>query len=138
MGVEVVTSTPISPTNAEGYPIGAAPTTGSATGAASAITASIPATPSRFSYLTGFEVTGAGATGASVITVTVTGTVTGTLNYKMAIPAGVTTAVPPLIVEFPVAIPANAVNTAITVNVPSFGAGNTDAAVTVHGFLSSF
>ena len=38
-------------------------------------------------------------------------------------------------VRFPQPLPASAVNTAITVTVPSFGAGNTNAAVVVYGFM---
>ena len=82
----------------------------------------------------GFIITGAGATAASVVTVTVTGTITGTLSFALVIPAGATTSITPLIVEFSRPIPASAANTAIVVNVPSFGAGNTNAAVVAHGF----
>lgn len=49
-------------------------------------------------------------------------------------PLGATAALTSLIVAYTRPIPASAVNTAITVNVPSFGAGNTNAAVTAHGF----
>ncbi len=108
--------------------------TASATGAAAAISATLAAAASKTTYISGFAVTGAGATGASVITITVTGTISGTLNYKLAVPAGATSGVTPLIVEFARPIPASALNTAIVVNVPSFGAGNTDAAVVAHGF----
>lgn len=108
--------------------------TASVTGAASAITATLPAAAGKTTYITGFEVTGGGATAASVVAVTVTGTVTGTLSYRIAVPAGATAGITPLVVEFTRPIPASAANTAITVNVPSLGAGNTDAAAAAHGY----
>ena len=108
--------------------------TASSTGAATALTETLAAASGKTTYISGFEVTGLGATGASGITITVTGTITGTLNYVLPIPAGVTLGVAPLIVEFARPIPASAVNTAVVVNVPSFGSGNTLAAATAHGF----
>jgi hypothetical protein len=106
----------------------------SATGAASAITATLTSTVGQTAWVTGFEVTGAGATGASVIVVTITGGLGGTLSYDLVIPAGVTTSITPLIVEFPQPLPANGTNTNIVCNVPSFGAGNTNSAAVIHGF----
>jgi hypothetical protein len=108
--------------------------TASSTGGAQANNCTLPGAAGKTTYITGFEVTGAGATGAGVITVTVTGTISGTLNYSLAIPAGASVGVTPLIVEFPEAIPASGANTAIVVNVPSFGAGNTNASAVAHGF----
>lgn len=109
--------------------------TTSATAAAGALAPALAApTAGETNFITGFEVTGGGATAASVIAVTVTGTIGGTLNYRLAVTAGATLATGPLLVVFPNPIPASAVNTAITLNVPSFGAGNTDAAATIHGF----
>jgi hypothetical protein len=110
--------------------------TGSAANAAAANNVSLPAVAGKTNWLTGFEVTGAGATAASVITVTITGTITGTLNYQLPIPAGAAVGVTPLVVEFPVPIPASGVNTAIALNVPSFGAGNTNAAAVIHGYVA--
>jgi hypothetical protein len=86
-------------------------------------------------WVTGFDITGAGATAGSTIAVTVTGVVGGPLNYRIIIPAGAGVGIVPLVEDFgPVGLPGAAVNQAITVNVPSFGAGNTDAAVTVRGY----
>lgn len=85
-------------------------------------------------YITGFEVTAAGATAGAVVNVTVTGTTGGTLTYVYAIPTGATVAAAPLVVEFPDPIPASAVNTAIAVTLPALGAGNTHAAVVAHGY----
>jgi hypothetical protein len=110
----------------------------SSTGAAQANNASLAAVAGKTTYITGFDITGTGATAASVLTITVTGVGT-TQNYSLLIPAGVTTNIAGnsgsmLSVRFPQPIPASAVNTAIVVNCPSFGAGNTNASCTAYGF----
>lgn len=125
----------ISRSRLNGYPPAATPVIAGATGVAGAIAATLAAVSAKTNYLAGFEITGSGATAASVITVTVTGLLGGTRSYKITVPAGVTAAVAPLIVAFDPPLPGSAVNTAIAVNVPSFGAGNTDAAVVAHGFV---
>jgi len=101
--------------------------------AAAAANSTIAAVAAKTNYITGFTVSGAGATAASVILVTVTGLLGGTLTFPLAIPAGAT--LPVLLqVTFPGPLQASAVNTAIVVNVPSFGAGNTNAASSVYGY----
>lgn len=102
--------------------------------AAAAATATITA-GTKMAYINGFAVTGAGATAASVIAVTVTGVVGGTQRYNMAIPAGAAVAVTPLIVNFPMPLSATGYGTDIVVSAASFGAGNTNAAVVAYGFL---
>lgn len=96
--------------------------------------ATIPATASRLSYITGFEVTGAGATVGSVVSLTITGLLGGTATYSVAAPTGATVGLTPLTIEFNPPLPASAVNTAIVVSLPALGAGNTNAAVVAHGF----
>lgn len=103
--------------------------------AAAAATATLPAVSAKTNYLAGFSITGAGATGASVIAVTITGLLGGTATYNMAIPAGVTLAVAPLLVNFIPPLPASAVNIAIVVSAASFGTGNTNAAAHAWGYL---
>lgn len=104
------------------------------TGAAAAITATLAAVAGKRTFIAGFTVDGLGATAASVIEVTVTGVLGGTLRRKLSVPAGVGVAIAPVVVEFERPIPASADNTAIVVNVPSFGAGNTSSVASVHGF----
>lgn len=116
---------------------GVAPVDVGTTAAAATMTGTLPAVAGATNAITGFEVTGLGATGASGITVTVTGVVGGPLEYALAIPAGATVGVTPLIVQFPVPIAATGPNVAIVVTVPSFGAGNTSAALTVHGIVTT-
>ena len=106
--------------------------------------ASLAATSAKTNYITGFDLSGGGATAASVIEVTVTGLASGagtTLKYEVAIAAGVTapafgTAATNAVysIRFPQPLPASATNTAITVTCPSFGAGNTNASVCVYGY----
>lgn len=109
------------------------PVQSSQTNAANPITATLPAAPGALTYITGFEVTGGGATAGSIIQVTVAG-INTSMAYYIAVPAGAGVGITPLTVEFSTPIPASALNTAITVSVPSFGAGNTNAAVTAHGY----
>jgi hypothetical protein len=103
--------------------------------AAAAATATLTSRAGYVASLTGFEVTGAGATGASIIAVTVTGLAGGTLTWNLVIPAGATTSINPLVVQFAYPLRASAANTNIVVSAPSFGAGNTNACTTAHGFL---
>lgn len=104
------------------------------TGAAAAITATLAAVAGKRTHLSGFAVDGLGATAGSVIEVTITGVLGGALRRKVSVPAGVGAAIAPLVVEFARPVPAAADNTAIVINVPSFGAGNTSAIVNAHGF----
>jgi len=95
----------------------------------------LAAAAGRLNYLAGFTVDGLGATGASVINVTITGLLGGTITYPVPIPAGAGVQLAsPLRVEFARPIPAIAPATAIVVNVPSYGAGNTQANASAHGF----
>lgn len=112
-------------------------TASSGTQAATTATCTLAASAGKTTYITGFQITGAGATGASVIAPTVTGVITGTMTYELAIPAGVTAPVTPLVVSFPIPVPASAVNTTIVVSAPSFGAGNTNASCVAQGFQSN-
>ena len=96
--------------------------------------ATIPAVAGRLTYLTGLEVTGAGATAGSVVLLTVTGIQGGTATYAIAVPTGATVGLTPLTISFAPPVPASAVNTAIVVSLPALGAGNTNACVVARGF----
>ena len=95
--------------------------------------ATLAAAAGKLNYISGFDVTGAGATAASVIAVTVTGLAGGTQTFNLAIPAGAAVGVNPLSIQFCPPFPASAVNTAIVVTAAAFGAGNTNAAVNARG-----
>jgi hypothetical protein len=96
--------------------------------------ATLTGTATTTVYISGFEVTGAGATAASVATVTVAGLLGGTRSYTYTFPAGATVACTPLLVSFNPPLPASAVNTAIVVTCPASGAGGTNNTVVAHGF----
>lgn len=106
-----------------------------ATGAASAIAPSLAGAAGKTTYLTHLAVDGLGATAGSVIAVTITGLLGGTITRYLTVPAGAAVAVAsPLVIEFTRPRPASAQNIAITLNVPSFGAGNTASQANIHGF----
>ena len=105
----------------------------SSANAAAANNQTLPAVAGKTTYITGFAITGGGATAGSIIAVTVTG-LANTLTFYITIPAGAGAGITPLVVDFSTPIPASGPNVPIVVNVPSFGAGNTQAAVTARGF----
>lgn len=116
------------------YPAGAVPVEVSSGNVANAAaTATLPAAVGKTTWLTGFEVTGAGATAALVVAVTVTGPA-NTLTYIYAAALGVAVENVPLLVQFPKPIPGAAANTAVVVTCPALGAGNTNNAVSAHGY----
>lgn len=104
-----------------------------ATVAAAANNQTLANAAGKRTYITGFSIGGLGATAASVIAITITG-LTNTLTFRYSVPAGATVIATPLTVIFNRPIPASADNTAIVVNVPSFGAGNTAADAWATGF----
>lgn len=117
------------------YPSGATPITASSGNVANATaTATLAAVAGRTTYITGFEVTGGGATAGLVVSVSVSGTITAGLTYTAAAAVGVLVANTPLIVQFDPAIPASAANIAIAVSVPALGLGNTNSTVVAHGY----
>ena len=85
-------------------------------------------------YLSGFYISGAGATAAGVVSATVTGLAGGTMTLTVVVPAGATTAIAPVFLDFNPPLPASAVNTSIVLTLPALGAGNTNASVTAWGF----
>lgn len=101
--------------------------------AAAANNQTLAAAAGMRTYISGFVITGGGATAASVVSVTITG-LANTLNFDIPVPAGAAAGIQPLWVEFDPPLPASAENTAIVLNVPSFGAGNTKASASAWGF----
>jgi hypothetical protein len=117
------------------YPSGATPlTAASGNVAAATAAATLAATSGKTTYITGFAITGTGATGALAVSVTVTGVITGTLTYTYAAAAGAAVENTPLIVNFPHPIPASATNTTIVVSCPTLGTGNTNNTAVAYGF----
>lgn len=111
------------------------PLVSTASAAAGTATATLTSAPGRVAYLTGFVVYGLGATTGQASAVTVTGLQGGTQTYQFNVPTGAAVAAPPMQVNFPLPLPASAVNTNIVVAAASFGAGNTQGSVTAYGYL---
>lgn len=96
--------------------------------------ATLAAVAGKTTYISSFDVTGSGATAASVVSVTVAGLLGGTATYTVSVVAGVTAANNVLRIQFDPPLPASAVNTAIVVTCPALGAGNTNNAVNAYGY----
>ena len=117
------------------YPSGAtAITAASGNVAAATAAATLAAVAAKTTYITGFSVTGSGATVGLPVSVTIVGTITGTLTYTYIAASGALVANTPLHVMFPVPIPASATNTTIVVSCPTLGAGNTNNTTVAHGY----
>lgn len=104
--------------------------------AAAVAAATLPAVLNKTNFLSGFDVTSAGATAAAVVNLTITGLLGGTRSYVYTAVAGATLANPNLVVNFDPPLPASGPNVAIVVSLPSLGAGNTNACVNAEGFLT--
>lgn len=101
--------------------------------AAASAVATLPAASGKTTYISGFSVVGSGATGASVVDVTVSDG-TWTLTYPLAVVAGATLGNAPLVVTFEPPLPASAANTTIVVTCPSLGSGNAHNCANAQGY----
>lgn len=90
----------------------------------------------KLTYITGFEVTGAGSTAGGIINITLS-LGTASLNYQLVIPAGIGTSIVPLTIAFTRPIAASAIGDDIIVQVPAFGLGSTSACVNAYGFRAT-
>lgn len=115
---------------AAGFPNGATPITASATGTTAATTATLAAVAGKTTYICGFSINST-ATAAAAGNATVTGTITGTLNYEMG--TGASPAVVQTVQNYNPCIPASAVNQAIAVVSAAPGTGGV-ISVTAWGF----
>ncbi len=112
-----------------------APISGSSGDVANAsAVATLAAAAGKTTYITGFEITGSGATAALPVVVTVAGVIGGTMTFIYSAAAGALVGNQPLVIEFPEPVPASAVNTAIVVTCPALGTGNLHSAVVAHGY----
>ncbi len=107
------------------------------TGAAQ-LAPALAAVTGALNYVQGFDITGGGATSATVVNCTLSnliGTVTG--NYALNCVAGATLGINVnggLSVRFPEAIPCVAAATAITLTVPTLGTGNVMVSAVLYGY----
>ena len=122
---------------AAGYPPGVTPITAVFTGADTAsATATLAATAGVTNYICGFNITGLGATAATIVSPTLSGVESGnTFTYTGAFTfsLGAAVADAPVSFTFSPCQAANAVNTAIVVTVPG-AAGNTNLSINVSGY----
>lgn len=117
------------------YPAGSTPVSAASGNVANAAAvATLAGAAGVTTYISGFEITGGGATAASLVAATVAGLIGGTATYIVGVVAGAAAPNTPLLVKFNPPIPASAENTAIVVTVPALGVGNTNSAVVAHGF----
>lgn len=134
--------TPVTLTTDLGLPIslgnnGAANVVATSGNAANAIAiATLPAVAAKTTYITGFDVTGSGATAGLPVVVTIAGLLGGSITYTYSAAVGALVANTPLSIRFPVPMPSSAVNTAITVTCPSLGLGATNNVVNAFGYSS--
>lgn len=88
----------------------------------------------KTTYITGFIITGSGATAGLPVVVTVAGLLGGTVSFIYTAAAGVLVGNTPLNVIFPVPVPASTTNTAIVVTCPALGTGAAHNIVTAFGY----
>jgi hypothetical protein len=110
--------------------------TNSATGTTGSVAATLPAVAGKTTYLCGFTVTFSNPTAAANVTVAVTNTIGGTLNFQRQVLAAAATVPPPLDLTeaFLPCVPASAPNTTIVVTQPGLGAGATGSSVAAWGY----
>lgn len=96
--------------------------------------AALPAVANKTNYITSAQIMFTGATAAGTVLATLAGILGGTMSIPIGVPAGVNAQGTPVLLEFDPPLPANAVNTAITLTLPALGAGNVNAAVSLQGF----
>lgn len=117
------------------YPVGATPTSNSSGNVANATAAAtLPAVAGKTNYVTGFVVSGSGATAGLPVTVTLAGVAGGTMSFTYCAAVGALVANQPLIVPFPEPIAATGPGVAVTLSCPALGAGNTNNTATLFGF----
>jgi len=95
--------------------------------------ATLAAAAGKTTCITGFDITGTGATVGLPVIVTVAGLLGGSITFTYAAMAGALIFNAPLQVRFPAPIPASAVNTAITVTCAALGLGATNNVVNAYG-----
>lgn len=124
------------PASASIIPVGATQISGTSGNVANAAAvATLTGVSGRLAYITGFYITGTGATAAAAVSVTVAGLLGGTLTFTYAAAAGASVANTPLLVNFPTPIPASGQNVSIVVTCPALGAGNTNNTAVAVGYI---
>jgi hypothetical protein len=120
------------PSNANGVAVQIGNTSGNVANAIAI--ANLTGVAGKTNYITGFKVTGSGATAALPVTVKLTGVTGGERDYTYGAAAGVLVMNNGLDVQFPGGLAATAANTTILVTCPALGSGNTNNTVTAEGY----
>lgn len=114
------------------------PASNTASGGNAVETASIVAGAGLFAFITSLRITGLGATAATTVTATLTGVQGGTINYPVAVPAGVTTPITPVTDSFGTrGQQSAAAGGTISLALPAFGAGNTLESASITGYVQA-
>lgn len=122
-----------SPANA-----GQTPVSSTQSGANAQQVATMPAVAGQFNTIQSLRITGLGATSATVVTATLAGVQGGAITYPVTVPTGATVAITPVTDSFGgIGLQSSAVNTAITLTLPAFGAGNTNELASIAGFVGA-
>jgi len=99
--------------------------------------ATIPAVVDQYGVLTSVIITGGGASAASLVNMTIAGLKAGTITLPIPVASGVTAPMVSsngmIIWTPPNELVGSAVNTAITVTLPTLGTGSTNSAVVALG-----
>lgn len=111
----------LTPVMAGSYPAGAVPITASATGGTSTVPVTLAGVAGKTTYISGFTIS-SDATSLAIGTASITGLVTGTMNFLQPILAAAS-GVGVLSQTFNPPIPATAANTAIVITSAAAGIG---------------
>jgi hypothetical protein len=116
------------------YPVGATPVNATSGVKANATaSATLPGAANVTTYLSGFDVTGSGATVGLPVTVTASN-LQSALSWIYTATAGALLANTPLSIRFDPPLPATGQNTAIVVSCPALGLGNLNNVVNAYGY----
>ena len=118
-----------------GHPAGAVPVASTSTTVNATSSPSLPAAAGKTTYLTGVHISGLSATTLTGVAATVGNTLGGDVRIYVDVPAVASKgAINPVEIVFNPPLPATAVNTAISGNLPAFGAGSAAQTMTLIGF----
>jgi len=112
------------------------PAANTQTGANAALAATFGGAAGTVAFITSLRIEGLGATAATEVQATLTGVQGGTITYPVNVPAGAAVPIVPVVDNWPDrGLQASAAGTAITLNLPAFGAGNTFAEAEIQGYI---
>lgn len=127
---------PTSVSGGSGYPAGATPVAATSGNVANAnAVAALPAVAGKTNYVTGFDISNGGATALLDVLATLAGLVGGVTLTYVATALTAAGGASSRQVQFTPPLPANAINTAITLTVPALGVGNAQSVANIYGYV---